>query len=58
MSDFLRKLEVDETAGSTVEWLLVAGTSAFLFGTIASIINLMISAIFTRTAIVIVTPFG
>ena len=58
MIDFCKKLDRDETAGSTTEWLLVAGTSAFLFGTLGSFINLIISYIFIRSAIVVVTPFG
>jgi hypothetical protein len=51
-------LAVNETAGSTTEWLLVAGASALLFGTMSMLLNLMISYIFTRSAIVIATPFG
>ncbi len=58
MFDFCKRLDGDESAGSTVEWLLVAGVSALLFGTIGSFINLMISYIFIRSAIVVVTPFG
>ncbi|MHC4887666.1 MAG: hypothetical protein ACYTGH_21515 [Planctomycetota bacterium] len=55
---FWRRLAVNETAGSTTEWLLVAGASALLFGTMSMLLNLMISYIFTRSAIVIATPFG
>lgn len=58
MVAFLRRLARNETAGSTVEWLLVATASVVLFATLSTLINLMISFIFTRTAIVITSPFG
>lgn len=55
---FLRALHESQSAGSTVEWLLVSGASLILFSTLALLINTMISFIFTRTAVVICTPFG
>ncbi|MHC4871441.1 MAG: hypothetical protein ACYTFY_06325 [Planctomycetota bacterium] len=58
MNSFYQRLAVDETAGSTTEWLLVSGVSMLLFGTIGMIVNLMISYIFIRSAIVVATPFG
>lgn len=58
MDSFFKIFAVDETGGSTTEWLLVSGVSILLFGTISMIVNLMISYIFIRSAIVVATPFG
>lgn len=49
---------MEEGAGSTVEWLLVACASLILFSAVASLINILINVIFTRTALIISTPFG
>lgn len=49
---------VDEQAGSTVEWLLVSCASVILFASLSFLINIMINFIFTRTALIISTPFG
>lgn len=49
---------MEEGAGSTLEWLLVACASLILFSAVASLINILINVIFTRTALIISTPFG
>lgn len=54
----LRRLLAEDSAGSTVEWLLVACASLILFSAGATLINVLINVIFTRIALIISTPFG
>ncbi len=58
MKKLLIRLLRDEYAGSSVEWILVTGASFLLFSALAYSISTIIAYIFTRSEIIISTPFG